>query len=87
VVLIGVTGDPQPIGMSSMDLVMRQKSVIGSFLGNCHSQRDLPKYLTLCSAGRLDLKALVTAIRPLSEINTALSELRASRGVRTVLSI
>ena len=28
VVLIGVTGDPQPLGMSSMDLVMRQKSVV-----------------------------------------------------------
>jgi Zn-dependent alcohol dehydrogenase len=87
VVLIGVTGDPQPLGMSSMDLVMRQKSVIGSFLGNCHSQRDLPKYLALCSTGRLDLKALVTAIRPLSEINIAMSELRAGKGVRTVLSI
>jgi alcohol dehydrogenase/S-(hydroxymethyl)glutathione dehydrogenase/alcohol dehydrogenase len=87
VVLIGVTGEAQPLGMSSMDLVMRQKSVVGSFLGNCHSQRDLPKYLTLCSAGRLDLKALVTAIRPLSEINIAMAELRAGKGVRTVLSI
>ena len=86
-VLIGVTGDPQPLGISSMDLVMRQKSIMGSFLGNCHSQRDLPKYLALCSAGRLDLKALVTAIRPLPEINIAMSELRAGKGVRTVLSI
>jgi Zn-dependent alcohol dehydrogenase len=87
IVLIGVTGEPQSLGMSSMDLVMRQKSIVGSFLGNCHSQRDLPKYLTLCSAGRLDLAALVTAIRPLSEINIAMSELRAGKGVRTVLSI
>jgi Zn-dependent alcohol dehydrogenase len=87
VVLIGVTGEPQPLGVSSMDLVMRQKSFVGSFLGNCHSQRDLPKYLTLCATGRLDLKALVTAIRPLSEINIAMSELRAGKGVRTVLSI
>ena len=86
-VLIGVTGDPQPLGISSMDLVMRQKSIMGSFLGNCHSQRDLPKYLALCSAGRLDLAALVTATRPLSEINIAMSELRAGKGVRTVLSI
>src|SRR5258705_2576968 len=85
--LSGVTGDPQPLGMSSMDLVMRQKSVVGSFLGNCLSQRDLPKYLALCSAGRLDLKALVTAIRPLSEINIPRSELRARKGVPTVLSI
>jgi Zn-dependent alcohol dehydrogenase len=87
VVLIGVTGEAQPLGLSSMDLVMRQKSVVGSFLGNCHSQRDLPKYLTLCSAGRLDLKALVTAVRPLSEINIALADLRAGKGVRTVLSM
>jgi Zn-dependent alcohol dehydrogenase len=86
-VLIGVTGTPQPLGMTSMDLVMRQKSVIGSFLGNCHSQRDLPKYLDLCCAGRLDLKALVTAARPLAEINTAMSELRAGKGIRTVLSM
>jgi len=87
VVLIGVTGEAQPLGLSSMDLVMRQKSVVGSFLGNCHSQRDLPRYLALCSTGRLDLKALVTATRPLSEINIAMSELRAGKGVRTVLSI
>jgi Zn-dependent alcohol dehydrogenase len=86
-VLIGVTGTPQPLGMTSMDIVMRQKSVIGSFLGNCHAQRDLPKYLDLCSAGRLDLAALVTATLPLSEINAAVSDLRAGRGVRTVLSI
>jgi Zn-dependent alcohol dehydrogenase len=86
-ILIGVTGTPQPLGMTSMDLVMRQKSVHGSFLGNCHSQRDLPKYLDLCSAGRLDLGALVTATLPLSEINIAVAELRAGRGVRTVLSI
>jgi Zn-dependent alcohol dehydrogenase len=86
-VLVGVTGAPQPLGMTSMDLVMRQKSVMGSFLGNCHSQRDLPKYLRLCSTGRLNLKALVTAVRPLAEINDAVAELRAGHGVRTVLSI
>jgi Zn-dependent alcohol dehydrogenase len=86
-VLIGVTGTPQPLGITSMDLVMRQKSVVGSFLGNCHCQRDLPKFLELCSMGRLDLKALVTATRPLAEINAAASDLRAGKGVRTILSI
>jgi Zn-dependent alcohol dehydrogenase len=30
---------------------------------------------------------LVTAIRPLTEINIAMAELRAGKGVRTVLSI
>ena len=36
---------------------------------------------------RLDLEGLVTARRPLSEINEAMEDLRASRGIRTVLSI
>jgi Zn-dependent alcohol dehydrogenase len=41
----------------------------------------------LWQAGRLDLEGLVTARRPIEEIDQALADLRASRGVRTVLSI
>jgi Zn-dependent alcohol dehydrogenase len=86
-VLIGVSGTPQPLGVTAMDLVMRQKSVRGSFLGNCHAQRDLPRYFDLCNAGRLDLAALITDRRPLSQINEALADLRNGVGVRTVLEI
>ena len=38
-------------------------------------------------AGRLDLDGLITGRRPLEQINEALDDLRASRGIRTVLSI
>jgi Zn-dependent alcohol dehydrogenase len=41
----------------------------------------------LWRAGRLDLESLVTARRPLEEINVAMDDLRAGRGVRTVLSL
>jgi Zn-dependent alcohol dehydrogenase len=56
-------------------------------LGDCNSLRDIPRLVGLWQAGRLDLEGLVSARRPLSEINQALDDLRASRGIRTVLSL
>jgi Zn-dependent alcohol dehydrogenase len=41
----------------------------------------------LWRAGRLDLDAMVTARRPLEEVNEAIEDLEAGRGLRTVLTI
>jgi Zn-dependent alcohol dehydrogenase len=41
----------------------------------------------LWRAGALDLESMITARRPLAEINDAIDDLRAGRGVRTVLEI
>jgi Zn-dependent alcohol dehydrogenase len=64
-----------------------QKKLLGCTLGNSHSLREIPRLVALWQAGRLDLESLVTAHRPLAEINEALDDLRASRGVRTVLDL
>ena len=65
--------------------VVSEKKLLGCTLGGSNSLREIPRLVALWQAGRLDLEALVTARRPLAEINEALSELRASRGIRTVL--
>lgn len=65
---------------------LAEKKVIGCALGSCNSLRDIPRLLALYRAGHLDLEALITARRPLAEINQAMDDLRASRGVRTVLT-
>lgn len=64
-----------------------EKKVVGCTLGSCNSVREIPRLIALWQAGRLDLDALVTARRPLAEINQAFDDLRASRGIRTVLSL
>ena len=87
IVLIGVPGKPEPLGITAMDIVLRQRAVLGSFLGNCHPQQDMPKYFDLCCSGQLDLAALVTRRRPLEEINEAFDDLRQGIGVRTVLTL
>jgi Zn-dependent alcohol dehydrogenase len=64
---------------------LSEKKVIGCALGSCNALRDIPRLLHLHRAGRLDLEALITARRPLAQINEAMDDLRAARGVRTVL--
>jgi Zn-dependent alcohol dehydrogenase len=63
-----------------------EKKLLGCTLGSCNSLREIPRLLELWRAGRLDLESLITARRPLSEINLAFDDLRAARGIRTVLS-
>jgi S-(hydroxymethyl)glutathione dehydrogenase/alcohol dehydrogenase len=67
--------------------IMTEKTLRGCVYGSSNAHRDIPLYLDLWKAGRLDLESLVTARRPLEEIDTALDDLHAGRGVRTVLDI
>jgi Zn-dependent alcohol dehydrogenase len=84
VVLVGV-----PIGaqysLNPVDVIMKEKKIIGSIYGSSHPQRDMPRLLDLWANGRLDLEGMVTARRPLAEINAAFADLRAGLGIRTVL--
>ena len=86
-VLVGVTGAPHPPGFSTMDLVLRQKTVTGAFLGNCHPRRDLPRIMAMATSGDLDLGALITATLPFANINEGLARFRRGDGIRTVLCL
>jgi S-(hydroxymethyl)glutathione dehydrogenase / alcohol dehydrogenase len=67
--------------------VIQEKKLLGCTLGSSNSLREIPRLVALWQAGRLDLESMITARRPLAAINDGLADLRASRGVRTVLSI
>jgi S-(hydroxymethyl)glutathione dehydrogenase/alcohol dehydrogenase len=67
--------------------VISEKKLLGCTLGSSNSIREIPRLIALWRAGRLDLEALITSRRPLAEINQAMDDLRASRGIRTVLSV
>jgi Zn-dependent alcohol dehydrogenase len=64
-----------------------EKKLQGCTLGSSNSLREIPRLVSLWQAGRLDLDSLVTARRPLTDIDAALDDLRAGRGIRTVLSV
>jgi Zn-dependent alcohol dehydrogenase len=68
-------------------LLAAGKRIQGTLLGGCHALRDIPRLVSLWRAGRLDLDALVTARRPLEEVNEGFADLAAGRGIRTVLRV
>jgi Zn-dependent alcohol dehydrogenase len=67
--------------------VIQEKKLLGCTLGSSNSVRDIPRLVALWQAGRLDLESMITARRPLAEIEQGLADLRASRGIRTVLKV
>jgi Zn-dependent alcohol dehydrogenase len=64
-----------------------EKKLMGCFLGSCNSLRDIPRLVAMWRAGQLDLEALVTARRPLDDINDAFADLAAGIGIRTVIDL
>jgi S-(hydroxymethyl)glutathione dehydrogenase / alcohol dehydrogenase len=85
-VIVGVPPMDEPFNISPVALFATlEKKLLGSLLGSTNSLRDIPRLVALWRAGRLDLEGLITARRPLADINEAFDDLRATRGIRTVL--
>jgi S-(hydroxymethyl)glutathione dehydrogenase/alcohol dehydrogenase len=61
------------------------KRLLGTILGGVNSLREIPRLVALWQTGRLQLESLITGHRPLADINAALDDLRAGKGIRTVL--
>mgnify|MGYP003403866764 FL=1 len=63
------------------------KTLCGCLLGSCNSLREIPRMIALWRAGQLDLEGLITSRRPLAEVNEGFADMKAGRGIRTVITI
>ncbi|MCH2172688.1 Zn-dependent alcohol dehydrogenase [Myxococcota bacterium] len=87
-VMVGAPMGDEPLTIPIPGLFLAQeKKIMGSLLGSCHSQRDVPRLLALWQRGLLDLDSMISHRRPLADINEGIEDLRASRGIRTVLTL
>lgn len=84
-VLVGAAPIDDNVTFSPVMMMFSEKSMKGSLLGSSSSVRDIPRLVDLWRSGRLPLDAMVTARRPLDEVNEAIADAEASRGLRTVL--
>jgi S-(hydroxymethyl)glutathione dehydrogenase/alcohol dehydrogenase len=64
-----------------------EKRFVGCLLGTVNAHRDIPRFLALAEAGRLDLAAMITDRFALDDVGSAIDNLRERRGIRTALSI
>lgn len=85
--LVGVPKITDMINVHAIGFAMGEKKLQGCFLGSSNPHHEFPRLLDLWRNGKLDLDAMVTATRPLDEINDAVADMQQGLGLRTVLSI
>ena len=88
VVMVGAPPADQAINIAPavVHLVM-EKKLLGTLYGSGNPGRTIPLLFSMWRRGALDLETMVSYRRPLAEINNGFDDLRAGRGIRTVLSI
>jgi Zn-dependent alcohol dehydrogenase len=87
IVAVGAGPIEHTINISAPMFAVSQKTLMGSMLGGVNSRRDVPLLIELYRAGRLDLDNMVTARRPIDELDQAAEDMTAGRGLRTLLQL
>jgi Zn-dependent alcohol dehydrogenase len=87
IVAVGAGPIEHTINISAPLFAVSQKTLMGSMLGGVNSRRDVPILIDLYRAGRLDLDNMITARRPIEELNEAAADMTAGRGLRTLLRL
>ena len=86
-VMVGAAPIDHVVNIPAVVFMVTERKLIGTLLGGCNGQREVPRLLSLWKAGRLDLEGLITARRPLAEVNEAFADMAAGVGLRTVLEL
>jgi Zn-dependent alcohol dehydrogenase len=84
-VAVGLPHPDSRLLTSALSFAGEGKRLLGSYMGDCVPQRDIPRFVRLWRAGRLPVESLHTATLPLDHINQALDDLAEGRAVRQLL--
>lgn len=87
-VLVGVPGAEQTAQIGSVAMfVTLQKRLVGSLIGGCRPDRDIPLLIDLWRSGRLDLESMTSHRVGLDDIEKGFENLAAADGIRTVVTL
>ncbi len=84
-VFIGVPGFVKQLELPSMQLIMEDRTIKGSYYGSARVMRDFPRFIELIESGRLDVASMVTRHYALDEVNDAFAAMRDGEVVRGVV--
>lgn len=73
------------VSLSTYDLYMHAKTLVGCQYGSIVPNRDFPMLLNLWRTGRLPLDKLISERIPLDDVNVAFDDLRSGSGIRSVI--
>jgi S-(hydroxymethyl)glutathione dehydrogenase/alcohol dehydrogenase len=84
-VIIGLAAAKIKVRISAGALVLKNKRLLGSFVGSMRPQLDLPMLVDLYRAGRLQLDEMITKRYPLDDLPQAFDDMEAGTVARGVL--
>ncbi len=84
-VIIGQPPAGVEVGVEVQQLVLQEKSLVGSLYGTTVPQRDVPLLLNLYTAGKLKLDELITREYPIEDINEAFAALQRGEVARSII--
>jgi alcohol dehydrogenase len=82
----GLSHPEHKIQISHVNMVVEERTLIGSYLGSCVPSRDIPHYIELYRQGRLPVDALITNTISLDEINEGFDALAEGHVVRQIIT-
>lgn len=84
--LIGLHRPGVEMAVQGLDLIVRQVSVRGVFMGSSNIRHDVPMYAELYLQGRFNLDDLISREINISEINEAYDDLKHGAVARSVIT-
>lgn len=85
-VIVGASSaGKKSINLDMVDVTLGEKEIIGSFNGSFSLQLAIPTLAEFVADGRLKLEPLISATRPLSELNDAMDDLEHGTMRRQVI--
>jgi len=84
-VMVGVVRRGEEISLPGFDVVLGEKRILGSLMGSNAFRVAMPRYVDFYLKGQLLLDEIISARRPLEEINLCFDELRRGAAARNVI--
>lgn len=84
-VMVGVVPIGTNVELPGLDIVLREKSILGCMMGSNRFRLDMPRYVDFYLSGQLKLDEMISARLRLPQVNDALEALRQGTAARSVL--
>ena len=85
IVMIGVVPAGVNVELPGVDIVLREKAILGCMMGSNRFRIDMPRYIELYRTGQLRLDEMISARLPLERVNEAFETMRRGAAARSVL--
>jgi S-(hydroxymethyl)glutathione dehydrogenase / alcohol dehydrogenase len=84
-VMVGVITSREELNLPGFDVVMSEKRILGSTMGSIGFRLAMPRFVELYLKGQLLLDEIISARRPLEQINLCFDEMREGSAARSVI--